>query len=86
MTTLHRPETTPAVRDPEGEELDHLCCCSWDVAICGLDVSDNNVYEARGVVIDADTCLACVYNASDDDWHCPLCGCAWYQHCDRDIR
>jgi hypothetical protein len=82
MTTLYQTDTTPALTDPEGGELDHLCCCTWNVAICGLDVSDEDRYEVHGLVtLDQTTCPACAYNASDDDWRCAFCGCAWYQSC-----
>ena len=66
-------------------EEDHLVCCRWDVAVCGLNVGNDIEYESVRVPTATDSCTHCLFTISDPRWTCPDCGCGWGDTCIRHV-
>lgn len=58
------------VEDDEYDPI-HLTCCSGDVALCGLDITEHDWVFASH---DSDDCVMCAY-VWDNDLPCPVPGC-----------
>ncbi|GGK62266.1 hypothetical protein Sme01_04220 [Sphaerisporangium melleum] len=64
MLLVLKPAPVRPKADPGDNHL--ICCCTPDVSLCGLDVSDEVVADFG----DDETCLVCLALADVD---CPAC-------------
>lgn len=70
MTTATTEAPLVTTDGPNGtdDELDHLFCCDETVALCGADISDQEIVEESDQLFPCVVCRDMEYRA------CPKCG------------